>query len=172
MNNRLTELQEKEQAALSQIQKLKAAKDQAEAAVYENPSSNEAAMRAVALEMQIKAAQKAADKAAEAIEAELERLESKEYKAAVKQVNELEKQANEIQAEGIALIRSFYDKYHKFVEVTTEHADLANKHDIEHKPLLMRDRAEAGLDEIHRALIPWYSRREHIEYRKQHPIGG
>jgi hypothetical protein len=170
--NKIEKLRENARMAEANIARLKAEKADAENAVIENPNNSEAAIKAAAASMQVSAAEKAFQRALDAIEAEERRLNSKEYKDAVKQVKELEKQAEKIQSDGIGLIRSFYDKYHEFVEVGNEYQELANKHEIEHKPLIMKDRAEAGLDAIHRALIPWFSHREHVEYRKQHPQGG
>jgi len=169
--SKLEKLREKARMAETNIEELKAKKSNAENAVIENPNNSEAAIKAAAAKMQVEAAEKAFERALNAIHAEERRLESKEYKDAVKQLKELEKQAEKIQTDGVGLIWSFYDEYHKFIEVTDEYTKLANKHEIEHKPLLMKDRAEAGLDAIHSALIQWNSYRKHIEHRKRHPIG-
>jgi len=169
---KLDQLERDVEKAQKRIEKLQDKKAAAEAKVMDDPENEKAAIEAAAAGMQLKGAEMAKRRAQEAVQAEIQRLHDQEVQEAQKQLQDLEKQADKIQAEGIALIRSFYDKYHEFVEVTSEYAELGTKYELEHKPLLMRDRAEAGLDEIHRALIPWFAQREHIEYRKRHPIGG
>jgi hypothetical protein len=166
---KLDQLEKDVLKAQEKIEKLQDKKAKAQAAVMDDPDNEKAALEAAAAEMQVKAAGMAKQRAQEAVQAEKRRLYQDEVDQAREKVAALEKEADKIQAEGIALIRAFYDKYHKFVEVATQYQDLASKYKIDHKPLIMQDRAEAGLDEIHRALIPWYAQREHVEYRKQHP---
>jgi len=169
---KLDQLERDVEKAQERIEKLQDKKAAAEAKVMDDPENEKAAIEAAAAGMQLKGAEMAKRRAQEAVQAEKQRLYDQEVQEAREKLLELENQADKIQAEGIALIRSFYDKYHKFEEVTKEYEDLGTKYKLEHKPLFMRDRSEAGLNEIHRALIPWFAQREHIEYRKRHPIGG
>lgn len=169
---KLDQLEKDVEKAQARIQKLQDKKAKAENAVMDDPENEKAAIEAAAAGMQLKGAEMARRRAQEAVQAEQRRLYEQEVQEAREQLADLEKQANEIQAEGIKLIESFYDKYHKFVEVTNEYAALGTKYELDHKPLFMRDRAEAGLDSIHSALIQWKAHREHVDYRKRHPIGG
>lgn len=169
---RLNKLEKDLSKAQDHIERLQSKRAAALETVTNDPDNEKAAIAAAAAEMQVSAAVNAKTRIMKDIEAERQLMHEQELEKARDQLADLEKQANEIQAEGIALIRSFYDKYHKFVEVTKEYAALGNKYKLDHKPLFMRDRAEAGLDSIHSALMPWYAHREHVEYRKEHPIGG
>jgi len=171
--SRLSELHDKEYQAKAQILKLKADKVTAENEVYENPASDEAAMKAVALEMQIKAAEKAAEKAAKAIEDENARLESKEYKDAQKQLKELEKQAAAIQERNITWARGFFPEYETWEAIIREHQTLARQHDIDVLDLFSRDAMEAGMRTIKEGLDGWDAQRRRIDYRERHhPAGG
>lgn len=168
---KIEKLQEKARLAHNQIERLKVEKAEAENAVYENPASNESAMKAVALEMQIKAAEKAAEKAGEAIEAEKVRLNSKEFKDAQKRLKALETEAAEIQEAQIAWAREFFPKYEEWLKITKEHERLAREHGIEVLDIYNLDMAEAGMRSIKDGLDGWDASRKRIEYRKRHPIG-
>ena len=165
---KLEQLEEKEQKALSRIERLKGEKKTALQAVFDNPDNDKAAMKAGALDMQIKAAEKCADMAAEAIEAEHERLESKEYKDAVKRLAVLEKEVAGIQQQQIEAAREHFPAYERWSELVKEHQNLARAHGIEVLDLWNRDAGEAGVRAIHEALQLWDGQRKRVEYQRRH----
>jgi ABC-type sugar transport system ATPase subunit len=167
---KMDKLTEKKEKSLARIERLKVQKQKAEQAVFDNPDNTEAAMEAGALDMQIKAAKAAAEKAEKAIKAEKNRLDSKEYKDALKKLKGLERQAEAIREAQFEAAKNFYPEYAKWEALIKEHESLARQHDIEVLDLWNRDAIQAGMRVIKNGLDSWDAARRRIEYRKRkHP---
>jgi len=168
---KIDKLREKARLAERNIEDLKAEMFLAENAVIENPNNSEAAIKATAATMQVSAAEKAYERALEAIQAEEKRLNSKEYKDAQKRLAELEKQAAEIQQANIEWAREFFPQFEEWVALIQEHQRLAREWEIEVLDVWNRDMSEAGMRSIKDALNSWDAQRKLIDYRERHPIG-
>jgi len=113
--------------AQSNLDRLKESKAQADQAVMDDPGNGDMALKAAALNLQIKAAEAGVKCAQEAAKAERERLTSPEAKAAIKELEKVNKEGLKLTADITQALQDLYKDMEKWEALQKQSKKLARQ---------------------------------------------
>ena len=131
MITKLEKLQRAVTQAQSTLDRLQADYKGAVETVTKNPSNQEAAIRAAALELQIKAVERALNKAQDDLKAERDRLESPEAVKALKDLDKRNEALQKKQAEIMDAIKALHEQFNEIIEMYDQAKGIAREYDRE-----------------------------------------
>ncbi len=168
---KLEQLEKDVLKAQDKIEQLRDKQAKAEAAIMDNPDNEKAALEAAAAGMQVRAAEMAKRKAAEAVQAERLRLNELQRQAVQDQMADIEKQIDALREKNTAQAVAFFEDYKAWNELIAQYEGLAQKYQIQGHDLRNLDSINGGMADLNAALQQWKNRKDLVDYRRRNNGG-